>query len=139
MARNKEKQEKNIEKTAKKEESMIVTKESICSTFALFSFLALLILCTRSFVFGDFGLAIHAFLVGAFGYLAYPIMLGILYVSVMGLLGKRLVKSRLRGTYIALMLTCLALIAHISLTFSWERAGYIANCFTRASNSLPVR
>ena len=129
MARNNEKQEKNIEKTAKKEESMIVTKESVCSTFALFSFLAFLILCTRSFVFGDLGLAVHAFLVGALGYLAYPIMLGVLYLSIMGLLGKRLVKSRLRGTYIALMVICLALIAHLSFTFSWERTGYIANCF----------
>ena len=136
MARNTKKQEKKAEvvKDKNTQESRLVTKESVCSTFALFSFLAFLILCTRSSVFGDLGLAVHAFLVGAFGYLAYPLMLATMFLSIAGLFGKRLFKSRARAVYVTLMVICLSLVAHFALTFSWERTNYVAKCFYAGEN-----
>ena len=133
MTRKEEKIEEKEKKKAQKE-SDIITKESLCSTFALFSFLALLILCTRSFMFGELGLSIHTFLVGVFGYLAYPLTLGALYLSAMGLVGKKLVKNRRGGVCFALALICVALIVHCAFTFSWEREGYIKNCFYASEN-----
>ena len=108
-----------------KKESLLVTKESFCSTCALFSFLALLMLCTRSVIFGDLGIAIHSFLTGAFGYMAYPLVLGAGYLSVMGLFGIRLVKNRRLGASIVLATVCVSLIVHTALTFTWDKAGYV--------------
>ena len=125
-----EKQEgKKVRNDENKQESLLVTKESLCATIAIFSFLAFLILCTGPYMFGDFGLAVYSFLAGAFGYFAYPIMAGIIYLSVMGLIGKKLVKNKRAGVCIALTLFCLAFIVHIALTFSWTREGYLAKCF----------
>ena len=123
------KHKKNVRNKENKKESLLVTKESVCSTFALFAILAMLVLCTRSFIFGDFGLAIHSFLTGIFGYFAYVVMLGAVYICVMGLIGKRLVKNRAAGTCIALCVVCLTLVLHTALTFGWAREGYLAKCF----------
>ena len=130
-----EKQEgKKVRNDENKQESLLVTKESLCATIAIFSFLAFLILCTGPYMFGDFGLAVYSFLAGAFGYFAYPIMAGIIYLSVMGLIGKKLVKNKRAGVCIALTLFCLAFIVHIALTFSWTREGYLAKCFLAGEN-----
>ena len=120
---------KKVENNTDKNESLLVTKESICATVALVSFLTLLILCTRSFMFGDLGLAVHSFLVGKVGYMAYPLVLGAIYLSVMGLIGKRLVKDWRLGLWVAMALVCIALIVHTALTFSWSREGFLTACF----------
>ena len=89
---------KQAEKTNKtktnKKESELITKESLCAVCALFCVFALLILCTREFIFGEIGISVHAFLMGLVGYLAYPLLVGGLYLSVMALIGKSLVKDR---------------------------------------------
>ncbi len=136
LAKNENKKGDNHAKDNRKKESAIVTKESICSTCALFSFLALLILCSRSLIFGKVGEAIHIFLTGVFGYLAYAVILGALYLSVMGLLGKRLVKKRKAGVCIALCLVCIALIVHTAYTYSWALDGYLKKCF-KAGETFP--
>ena len=125
---------KNMKNDVKNREELLATKESLCAASVLFSALAFLILCTRSFMFGTLGLAVHSFLTGAFGYLAYPLVLGALYLSVMGLVGKRLVKNRRLALLITLALLCAALIVHTALTFSWEREGYLSACFYAGEN-----
>ncbi len=126
MAKKEQKKAKSAEN---KNESLLITKESLCATIALFAFLATLILCTGSAMFGDFGFAVCSFLTGIFGYLAYPIMLGIIYLSVMSLFEKRLVKRRRTGWCVALTAICIALIVHTALTFRWEAEGYLSRCF----------
>ena len=123
MAENKKKKKVN------KRESILVTKESLCAVCAIFGFLAFLILCTRSLVFGDLGLSIHCFLTGIFGYMAYPLTVAAIYLSVMGLIGKRLVKNRRFAACCAIALCAAALIVHTALTYSWSREGYLARCF----------
>ncbi len=117
-------------------ESAIVTKESICSTCAVFSFLAFLILCTRTLIFGEVGKTIHVLFMGVFGYLSYPVLLGAIYLSVMGLFGKRLVKNRKLGTCVALTLLFATLIVHTAMTYSWDLDGYLTKCFL-AGDSFP--
>ncbi len=117
-----------------KTQSELVTKESLCAVCALFSVFALLILCTRSLIFGEIGVSVHAFLTGLFGYLAYPLLLGGLYLSVTALIGKRLVKDRKTGWYISLALVCACLIVHTTTTFSWETETYLSECFAAGKN-----
>ena len=124
------------EKAQKKErgvrESEIVTKESLCAVCALFSALALLILFTRSLIFGGVGVAVHSFLTGFMGYLAYPFLFGTLYLSVTGLIGKRFVKNRKLGFCIVASGIFVALIVHTAITYSWSLNGYATKCFKAA-------
>ena len=114
----------------KRKESDLVTKESISAVCALFSLLAFFILCTDEWVFGpQIGGTIHDFLTGILGACAYPLALGALYLSVMSLIGKRLVKNRKLGVCFALTLVFIALIVHTAATFSWETEGYLSQCF----------
>ena len=119
-----------------KKESGIVTKESFCATGALFSILALLILCTRDKMFGGLGLAIHNFLMGFFGYFAYPIILVFAYLSIMGLFGKRLVRNRKLGAFVVLTIFAIGFIAHTAHTYNWSTSGYVKACF-QAGETFP--
>ena len=132
---------KSVDKKEKakmnKNQSELVTKESLCAVCALFSLLALLMLCTRALVFGDIGAAVHSFLVGVFGYMAYPVALLALYASASGLIGKRYVKNRKAAAFIAFTVVCAALIVHTATTYSWSLEGYAANCFA-AGQAFPA-
>lgn len=129
-------EQKKIARQERKKQASLVTKESFGATCALFSFLALLILFSRSLIFGIVGEAIHSFLTGMFGYFAYPLFFGVLYLSITALIGKRFVKNRLLGVCIALTMICIALIAHTIATYSWDLQGYIAKSF-RAGENFP--
>ena len=100
------KQDKTDKAKTNKKESDLITKESLCAVCALFCVFSLLILCTRALVFGDIGIAVHAFLTGLLGYLSYPVLLGGLYLSVASLIGKSFVKNRKLAWYVALTLVC---------------------------------
>ena len=131
------KERKNEKEKNQKKQSELVTKESFSAVCALFSFLALLILFTRSLIFGGIGWAVHSFLTGVFGYMAYPVMFGALYLSVTSLFEKRLVKNRAAGTCIALAVVFLSLLFHSIFTFSWGKIEYLTRCF-RAGETFPA-
>ncbi len=131
------KEQEKKEKTEKvKKESTVVTRESICATCALFSFLAFLMLCTRTLIFGGVGKAVHIFLTGAFGYLAYPLLLCAMYLSVTGLIGKSFVRNKALGVWVGITLSLLALIVHTAVTYSWSLNGYLKACY-RAGEAFP--
>ena len=90
----KENNEKEKTEKDKKKESGIITRESVGAVGALFSALAFFILCTRSLIFGGIGIAVNSFLLGLFGYLAYPILAAAIYLSVTSFIGKRFVRNR---------------------------------------------
>ena len=117
-----------------KEEKRLVSKESIYSTCAIFSFLTLLILFSRSLIFGTVGLTIHNFLTGVFGYFAYPIALGSFYVFVTSLFGKRFVKNRRLFFCVTVTIVFLALILQTALTWDWTVKTYVKDCFYAAEN-----
>ncbi|MBQ8296019.1 MAG: hypothetical protein IJX87_06275 [Clostridia bacterium] len=125
---------KNTDKKQSKQEAGLVTKESVSAVGMLFFFIALLVLCTRSLIFGEAGGAIHAFLTGFLGYFAYPLLAGALYLSTFALIGKRLVKNRKAGLCVALICIFTALIVHIACTYRWSLDGYLARCFAAGEN-----
>ncbi len=129
MAKKDKNQESNKHNEDRKKESLLVTKESFCAATAVFSLLALLILFSRSFIFGDVGFAVFAFFTGVFGYGAYPLVFGVLCLSIAGLLGKRLFRNRLFGFALIMTVVSLLLIIHTASTFSWELDGYLHRCF----------
>lgn len=122
-----EKQEENKQKKAS-----LITKETLCAVFALFSLLALLIMFTGTVIFGDVGYFICSFLTGVLGYMAYPLLFCALYLSVMGLIGKSLVKNKKAGAAIVCTVVFLALLIHAAATASWSMDGYLSACFDAA-------
>lgn len=130
LAKKDKNKELNKKQKSNKKESLLATKESFCAATAVFAFLALLILFSRSFIFGDVGFAVFSFFTGLFGYFAYLLVIGVFYVCVTGLLGKRLVRNRLLGFGVAMTIISLMLIVHTATTFSWENENYLYRCFT---------
>ena len=114
---------------SKKESKKLITKESVCATCGIFALVVFFILCTRSLVFGEFGALIHGFLTGVFGYCAYPLFLGVIYLCVMGLFGKSLVKDKWLGAFIIISCVLIALVVHTAMTYNWKLDGYITRCF----------
>lgn len=123
--------EKENEKNENAEivDSGIVTKESFCAVGGIFSILTLIILFTKTAVFGEIGGAVHAFLLGFVGYMAYPLMLGALYLCVAGLFGFRLVKNRAVGTFIWLAVTFITLAVQTLIPPVNAESGYLSACF----------
>ena len=72
-------------------------------------------------MFGELGLAVHSFLTGTFGYLAYPLAVGAMYLCVTALIGKRLVKNRAAFALGCLTFLSATLLVHTALTFNWAR------------------
>ena len=131
MEKKERKDRKRERNQPKKKESNIVTKESFCATFLLFSVLALIVLFSRKAIFGDeIGFTVYSFFLGSLGYMAYPVMFGVFYLSLTGLFGKRLVKNRLVGVCIGAFIVCAALLAHTIMDFSaCDDKGYLSYCF----------
>ncbi len=117
-----------------KKESDIVTKESLCAVCALLSLLVLLVLFTKEKIFGQIGIAVHALMIGLFGYFAYPVMLGILYLSVTGMIGVRFIKNRKGCFALFSTIVSIALIVHTATTYSWGAKGYLVKCFNAGAN-----
>ena len=114
---------------AEKNQSDIVTKESLSAVGALFCALAFFVLCTGASVFGDIGATVRSFLLGVFGYAAYPLFALGTYVCLMGLMGLRLVKNRKAGWAFGLFVAFLALLLHTVFTYGWAENGYLSACF----------
>jgi hypothetical protein len=89
-----------------KQENGLISKESISAVCCLFSLLALLMLFTDTLVFGEIGKIVSDFLLGMFGYLAFPIFMGTAYLSIVTFTEKRLVKNRLAFTLISDLNIC---------------------------------
>ena len=100
-------------------------------TLLLFSAIILLIAVTRSLIFGDVGVAITAFLLGCFGYLTYPILVLLIYASVVMVSGKRMIPGKWLALACALV-CAVFLVVHLatSAAFSGGYGEYLADCFT---------
>ncbi len=132
LFRKKNQSEKDVK--SKKQESNLITKESISAVCCLFSTLALLILCTDTLVFGELGRIIADFLLGVFGYASYPIFLGTAYLSITAFIEKRLVKNRVAFTLISIAFFSLLALIQTAVTYSWSSEQYVKNCFLAGEN-----
>ena len=127
-----ETEETNKKKRRSRKGDTILTKESFCAVFGLFSLIAFFILVTKGLVLGEPGEYIHALLTGIFGYCAYPLTLVAAYNCVMGFLGKKLIKKRTALAMIITTITLGVLVAQTVQTcfiWEWENEGYLAACF----------
>lgn len=117
-------------KKAKKQESVLITKESVSAVCALFFFLVFLITCTDSIIFGEIGRLTQDFFLGVFGYFSYPLLLGGLYLSVAVFLDKRWVKNRVAFFSACAAVITLLLVLQAAFTYSWALEGYAKACFS---------
>ena len=133
-----EKEERKNNK--KKNDTAMVTKESVCAVCALFSALALLILFTRTSLFGEVGLQVHTLLTGLFGYMAYPLFVWFTYLSVMGFMGFSLVKNKKAAVSFTVAVFAIVLIVHTAVDLSsgaLAKDSYLVDCFN-AGEKFPA-
>lgn len=124
-----------------KDGTRILTRETFGIVLELFAILALVILLTRSAVFGPVGFAISSFLLGVFGYCAYAALAALVYVGAVLITGKRLAVRRRMAVAVALAFVCLVCLVH---TITADVAGiaygaygpYLGDCYKAGENSF---
>ncbi|MBQ8406753.1 MAG: hypothetical protein IJY38_02430 [Clostridia bacterium] len=127
MSENQNKDEKKTKKA--KDGQSVITVESVSAVITLFSVLAFLILCTKSLIFGDIGNVISHFLLGAFGFGAYPLFAALAVFSLAAFFGKKPVKNIKLFLCLSACVACLMFIVHVAITYSWETEGYLGQVF----------
>ena len=116
---NSQRQNDNKNKAA----SAVFTKETLGVIIVLFSTLLLICLITRDAVFSAPGMYISDFLMGVFGYFAFPLSLWAIYKGVMLVLEKKVSLSFKKRALIIVSVISLALFAHI-ISMGGDYAGY---------------
>lgn len=122
----------------KKDKASVFTRETVGMTLLLFSAVLLLIAVAGRFILGDIGVAITAFLAGLFGYLTYPVLILVIYYSVVLVFGKKLVSSKWVGLFAAL-LGAVFLVVHLATSERFCSGGYgayLGGCWNAASESM---
>ena len=115
----------------------LLTRETIGMTLLLFSAVMLFICATGGIVFGEIGIAITAFFVGFAGFFVYPLLVLLLYVSVVLVFGKKPIPAR----WVARVYFLLAAVFLIVQAATAERyfplgfGGYMNACWTAAGES----
>lgn len=127
MDENKKKDEKKTKQS--RNGGSVVTVESVSAVLALFSILALLILCTNTLIFGEIGNVLSHFLLGTFGYGAYPLFAAVVFFSFAAFVGKKPVKNVKLFLCVSATVACVMFIAHIAATYSLEAEGYLGQVF----------
>ncbi|MBO5046519.1 MAG: hypothetical protein J6C93_06575 [Clostridia bacterium] len=121
-----------------KENRSFFTRETVGMTLLLFSAIAFLIAVTRSLMFGEVGIAITGFLLGVFGYLTYPILILLIYTSVVMVFGKKLLPTRW-VTYFYALLAVVFLIVHLGTSVdavNGTYGEYLVACYTAGEGGI---
>ncbi len=101
-------------KDQKDNKSIVFTKETLGIVTVLFATLSLICLLTGGVIFSILGEAVKMFLHGIFGYFAYVVVVGLIFLGIMLVADKKLPVSRKVKVLISLALVLIALIAHIA-------------------------
>ena len=112
-----------------------MTRETIGMTLLLFSCVIFFICATGSYLFGEIGLAITAFFLGIFGFMAYPVFLAAIYRSFVLVFGKGRVPWSWKWR-IGLFTVCVFLLVHIATAgrfYGSGFSGYLSGCWNAAS------
>ncbi len=131
------------EEQTKKDRASVVTRETVGMTFLLFGAVAFFIAVTGKAVFGDVGGAITAWLVGAFGWLVYPLLVLLVYESIVLVFGKKLisVKWTLRGFFLVISVFLIVHTATSERFFVIEGVrqnfgNYLTGCWNAAQGGV---
>lgn len=130
----KDKKEKGEAKKTKKTD--VVTKETMGAVGLVFSVLAFLMLCTRTAIFGEVGASVDSFLLGVFGLFAYPVFLGLIYLSFASIVGKRFVRNRRAVWAVVSAVIFVLMIVHAAVTNRWSLDGYLSACFNAGKGGI---
>lgn len=127
-------QRQNDNKT--KAASAVFTKETLGVIIVLFSTLCLICLITKDAVFSAPGKYIGDFLMGVFGYFAFPLALWAIFKGVLLVMEKKITLSLKRKVLIAASVVTLMLFAHIlSMGGGYSSYGaYISASYSRAED-----
>jgi len=120
-----------------KDKASVMTRETVGMTLLLFSAVIFFITVTGKYVFGEIGVAITLFFLGLFGFLAYPLMLFIIYLSVLLVFGKKSipVKWMLRVWFFVLSVFFIVQTATGERFFGNGYGAYLSGCWGAASKS----
>ena len=130
------KDKKEKKETQKTKKTDVVTKETMGAVGLVFSVLAFLMLCTRTVIFGEVGASVDSFLLGVFGYFAYPVFLGLIYLSFVSIIGKRFVRNRRAVWAVVSTLIFVSMIIHAAVTNKWQINGYLSACFNAGKGGI---
>ncbi len=117
----------------------MITRETVGMTLLLFSIVLLVITVTGPILFGPVGLAIAAFFIGLFGFLAYPLFVLAIYLSAVLTFGAKHRLSLKPGLRAAFVLLAIYLIVHTATAerfFGNGYGAYLSGCWSAASESI---
>ena len=111
-----------------------MTRETVGMTLLLFSGVIFFICITGSSLFGEIGVAITAFFLGIFGYLAYPLLIYTLYRSFVLVSGKGKIPGGWRLRVWVLIITAFLIVHTVTAErFYGEGFGaYLSGCWGAA-------
>ena len=96
----------------KKNKERLLTRETVGFVLVLFALLSLVILITRSLIFGDVGFAISSFLLGVFGYCSYAVLAALVYAGIVLVTGKKISASGKTVAFSVLLFVCFVCLVH---------------------------
>ena len=119
----------------------ILTRETVGMVVILFAALALLILITRSLIFGSVGFAISSFLLGTFGYCSYAVLAALFYLGFVLITGKKITATKKMVALCVLFFALLVCLVHTITAAVGEIAygsygGYLSSCYKAGENSF---
>ena len=119
----------------------ILTRETVGMVVVLFAALALLILITRSLIFGSVGFAISSFLLGTFGYCSYAVLAALFYLGFVLITGKRITAGKKMTALCVLFFCLLVCLVHTITAAVGEIAygsygEYLSDCYRAGENSF---
>ena len=131
---NSQRQNDNKNKAA----SAVFTKETLGVIIVLFSTLLFICLITRDAVFSAPGKYISDFLMGVFGYFAFPLSLWAIFKGVMLVIEKKTPLSFKKKSLIIVAVVCAALFSHIvSMGGGYSSYGeYISASYSRGEGAF---
>ena len=126
----------------KKDKDRILTRETVGFVLVLFAAIALVILISRSVIFGSVGAAISNFLLGTFGYCSYAVLAALVYGGVVLISGKKIAAKRKTVAlcllafvfFVCLIHTITSQVGGIDSRSSY--GGYLAACYRAGENSF---
>ncbi len=116
----------------------VITRETFGMTLLLFSAVLLVISIIGTYMLGEIGTAINAFLLGAFGFALYPLLVFGIYASLVMITGKKLIPWKWIGRTACVLASAL-LIAHLATSaslFGESFGAYMSACWTAAEASV---
>ncbi len=128
--------EDNKKEKPSKKISYIFTKETLGITLMLFGALTLLILFTRSVIFGDIGSAICTFMYGTFGYGSWFVMALVISFGVRLTFGKSVKVPLKKAVWIVATALCVFFLFQAVTTGGYELLSYgkyISDCYYNAA------